>query len=174
MVDVDGVLADFTGAALRGTSLKPENVKSWELFDQLNPEEVKYVKDKLSSPYFWAHEIKPREDARGFGDRLSALGFDHIIVVTSPWNQEVIAARAEWMYKHFKNQFDALAFEKHKQCVPGDLLIDDGVHNLSAWAKVHGYEGAVCMAQPYNVDKWSPRIANWYELEEVVRRKKAV
>lgn len=175
LIDCDGVLCDFVTPALRGTSRRTEEVKEWNFIENLlNAEERKYVKEKLASPYFWAHEIKPREDARGFGDRLQRLGYERVVIVTSPWNKEVMAARAEWLYKHFGTQFDALVFDGKKAEYAGDLLIDDGLHNLDSWSLRQGslQQNAICMAAPYNVG-WNPRIDDWTQLDEVLKARAA-
>lgn len=170
LVDVDGVCADFLTAALDGVDLLPSDVKGWDFFSQLTDEESRYVRKKLASPYFWAHAIEPIESAMGFGDRLERLGYKHIIVVTSPWCKEVMGARVDWLNKHFGGQFDALCFQKRKSTIHGDLMIDDGIHNLNEWTAAHPQGKGILMSTNYNqgCDKYM-RMANWSGLEDALR-----
>lgn len=173
LVDVDGVLADFTTAALRGTQLSSENVTQWDFFSQLSVAEAKLVRDRLHYPMFWRSDIRPIETARGFGDRLRVAGYEEVVLITAPWSKQTMAARTEWLVEHYGGQFDALVFDKNKARHRGDLLIDDKPSNLTEWQSANSGL-AICYEQPYNAEftasefMFRRRLPNWTWLASVL------
>lgn len=148
-VDCDGVLANFTRSVLDsdGSALTEADVTDWDIFRFLkNPAAVKLC---MSYPYWWEN-IRPYPDALGFGDRLRRLGFTHIAVVTAPWSMEVAAARAFWLQRHFKDQYDSLHFLKEKDLFSADCYIDDKPENLATASRAHPESGMILRCHPYN------------------------
>jgi 5'(3')-deoxyribonucleotidase len=169
LIDCDGVLADFLSAALQGLSVKPSEIKTWELFNELSPDESRECKARMNSPYFWGHAIKPYETALGFGDRLQALGYERIVILTSPWSLKLISSRMDWLNEHFGSQFDAIIFDSKKSQYRGDLFIDDKVSNVIEW-KFQNPDGvALLFDQPYNREANLPRLMGWDNLETLLK-----
>lgn len=171
LIDVDGVLAAFLDAALAGFSKRPDQIKTWELFSELPKDEATACRERLNSPYFWAHWVKPYDSAIGFGDRLNNLGYTRIVVLTSPWSQETIPARMEWLVRHFKSQFDAVIFDSEKAHYVGDLFIDDKIENIEKWQKANPKGTALLMDHTYNRSaKHLCRLNGWNDLAAALKR----
>lgn len=175
VVDVDGVLANFLEAALKGMNLRPASVTCWNFIEELlTPAERTEVIARCNNPYFWSHEIQPRPDAVGFGDRLQRKGFTRIVIATSPWGKEdkiqddVMCARISWLRKHFGGQYDDVCFVKNKGRVDGDTIFEDGLHQIRSFLQAGYSRKAVVFDAPYNrvtgVNQFAQRVSSWSEL----------
>lgn len=148
LLDIDGVVADFTGAVL-DTSLElthiprwKSDIKNWHIWDHLgiSPADVKRVQDEIAQPgWCSALPIFP-----GAADFVAALLEQHdVIFVTAPlegapcWTYE----RTDWLKKHFGSVAGSRVIHTaHKALVRGDIMIDDSVSNIREWgrAQEHG------------------------------------
>ena len=113
-------------------------------------------------------DISPRaaEALRRFMD----AGHEVIIVTATPFDSapEKISG---WLFSHFPFlKWDQVIITGKKQLIRGDVLIDDGVHNLEGGDYVK-----ILMTAPHNVSYNAAangmiRVYDWPETERVIRR----
>ena len=142
LVDVDGVLADFTQAALNtlailsGQRFAPELVTEWEVFDSPGLYNAVSWKDEVYM-YMKAsggcRAIPVYEGAQEGIRRLKEVA--NVIIVTSPftgaptWTHE----REAWLKEHFGIDNHHVIHAKEKYRIHGDALIDDKASHVEAW-----------------------------------------
>lgn len=134
-VDLDGVLADFD-----------------QQFRIMFPE---LDKNKISDDTMWSH-INSREDyfrtmppfERGleFFRKLATGNLEPIILTACPKSNYVSAAlqKRDWCRRYLHSNVIVLPVMggRHKGLFmhrPGDVLIDDHMHNIDAWRNLGGY-----------------------------------
>src|ERR1039458_10062200 len=107
LLDIDGVIADFAGAALElvhqltGKHYKPEAVTTWEVFDSIpEPQAKDEVYRILKAPGGCAG-IPVYPEALAGIERLREIA--QIVAVTSPFKGSPTWAheREEWLSAHF-------------------------------------------------------------------------
>jgi 5'(3')-deoxyribonucleotidase len=117
LLDVDGILANFTLAAvslvneITGKKYKPSDITTWEVFDSIPVYEgaVEGVK-----------KLKELAD---------------IICVTSPFNGSPTWAheRELWLERHFGADISYVIHTRHKERIHGDIFIDDKYEHVRSW-----------------------------------------
>lgn len=88
-------------------------------------------------------------------------------IVTTASNGMSMPYKIEWLQKHFPYIEDIIMTHKThvKHLLRGDILIDDGIHNLTKWQGV-----GILYTQPWNEDNTDlPRANNWKEVDIMVR-----
>jgi 5'(3')-deoxyribonucleotidase len=148
LLDCDGVIADFTGAALTlirqftGRTYAPERITTWDIFDSL-PEEPQFVKDEvyrlLKSPGGCAGIPAYPEAVEGVR-RLCEIA--DVIAVTSPFKGSPTWAheREEWLHVRCPG-IEHVIHARHKERVHGDVFVDDKAAHVEDWARFWGREG---------------------------------
>jgi 5'(3')-deoxyribonucleotidase len=146
--DVDEVLADWVGPALRLLGHDPETVyahwdtlnpRPWDVFQVIaRPGVVWRAIDAAGSP-FWADLEK-----LSWADDLLVLlrGFAPTVLLTSPsQHSSCHAGKFEWIQRHFGRTFKdyLLGSCKHRCAHPGALLIDDSPKNCAAFREHGGH-----------------------------------
>lgn len=137
LVDMDDVLEQLVAGWVAyinhkfGTDTKAEDVKDWDIslaFPTLTKEQV-YCPEFDDDFWDW---VKPMPGADEALRKLIADGHE-IIVVTASYYQTLKAKMDRVLFRYFPY----LNFEKNviitfnKQLIDGDVLIDDGPHNLT-------------------------------------------
>lgn len=160
LCDVDGVLGDFVGDILKksGSVLTPEDIKGWNMFEQMHTD----VRDRafkiLKTSEFWLEQtVLPH--AQQEVAKLREQG--HVLFVTHPWTacKTWTWARATWLEKHFKAKTQDIIFAQAKEHVQGQMLIDDKYDNIIAWKRANPDGRAVLMDRTYNLDMpWEDRV----------------
>lgn len=135
LVDMDDTIENLTSAwvdylnARHGAVVNVSDISDWDFtkaFPSLRKEEV-YA--PLFEDSFWDW-VKPIDGAVEALQRLIADGHKVFIVTTS--NYHTLAAKMEkvlFQYFPFLNWNDVI-ITSNKQLINGDVLVDDGVHNL--------------------------------------------
>jgi 5'(3')-deoxyribonucleotidase len=196
LCDVDGVLADFTGAivtaindhldALAETSAIPiphksvAEVTEWDIASCLDvPASLIYA--KAGEPGF-CESLKVLPGAVALVETLRLHG--KVYFVTSPiWSAPLwMYERTHWLKKHFDAKPGEVMHTSAKELVRGDMLIDDKPQTVERWAMAQGLEPytnyGVIWNQPYNakytIDRRYPvvRAQNWEDVEELIQRRK--
>ncbi len=145
--DVDGVLVDFveglrdfveraTGTRPLGPCTEWDTLASWCY--PVTWAEVGAHATEIVNELPWYPKAS---------DTLDRLCRDHdVVFATSPMNADWLRARYRWLEAH--------GFDKKRQVhvcdkswVHADVLIDDGVHNLT---DLHGVTRPICIARPWN------------------------
>lgn len=144
MCDVDGIVADLETEWFRrynqewDDDLTSRRVKSWDVHEYVKPACGMGVYAYLRDPSLY-DDIRPLEGAVAGIAAIKALG--HHVVFASTCTYGMVDAKADWLLRH---GFVDASSDRHglpRDFIPitdkfrlgGDLLIDDGAHNISAW-----------------------------------------
>jgi 5'-nucleotidase len=189
LLDVDGVLADFTGPVCALASqvtrrdLKPENVTRFDFAAclDLTPEEKREVVRAIVAPGFW-RSLPVFDGAIDGVRRLREVA--NVYICTSPWNScpTWLHEREAWLYEHFGIPHANVIATGAKYRVSGDMLVDDKTETLVLWDHhqgcwwqnpdgTRGESRAVQWQTPHNrLDEWDgPSTRSWDQLLEWVR-----
>lgn len=162
LLDVDGVLADFTGGCLpllrvlrNDPRLQREDLYSWTLTDGLSPEKVERFYEHCNSDG-WCRGLEVLEEGRTLWQWLTSLGVK-IVFATAPMRGRTWRAdRAMWlMDKGFLTDPADLRFSSKKWELPGEILIDDRVDSVVKFAQARRESGqagggSVLFPTPHN------------------------
>lgn len=162
-LDVDGVLADWTQAALDGidSGLTIDDVDEFKLQRVLKrkcgPEVVKRFEAFVSRAEFtrhqkplpWAHELV--ETARAFGE---------VTIITSPWRTPGwYDARVAWLKEQFGIDQDQILVGARKERTRYNVFVDDKPANCNKYADENPISCIFMPAWPYNTnDKMNPLV----------------
>jgi 5'-nucleotidase len=158
LLDVDGVLADFTHMLLNWTN--NEYAEAYTDADIIEFNCFKALGIPSAWPAFNAHVSKVgvcygipvREGAQAFVNSLRK--FADVVIVTSLYTGAPfwINERIEWLEDHFEIDAKDVVFTGRKELVAGDLLIDDALHNVGR----NHYARSILIDQPWNNDPEPP------------------
>lgn len=181
--DMDEVLADFVGAVLKrwnavqGLSLTRENVTGWNMPEVLGMKgEHEGLMDEWMGEKGFFRNLQPTPGAiEGFKTLLK----NHDVVIATSIPSVAVHAfedKRAWLREHIP-EFDLHKFIacSSKGWINGDILIDDGGHNIKAWAEsLHAH--AIVPDCPWNrdlplwlwrrTDVW--RVSSWLQIVEAV------
>lgn len=173
LVDLDGVCADFYGTVLRwynaefNDDLKYEEVTGWGLGPKTfrKVREAEEIRKYFRIKGFWAEHALIK-DCDTVLERLQDKGHEIVIVTALPGDSDVASwGKHLWVKKHlpFLN-IRNVVMTKRKDVVVGDILFDDGPHNLKA------YPGTTCaMDYPFNRKIYTNyRVKTWLGFEKVI------
>jgi 5'(3')-deoxyribonucleotidase len=142
LLDVDGVLADFTGKCLpllrvlhENPRLQREDLHTWTLTDGLPPAKVERFYAHCNSEG-WCRDLEVLEEGRALWQWLVSLGVK-VVFATAPMRGRTWRAdRAMWlMDKGFLVEPSDLRFSSKKWELPGEILIDDRVDTVLQFAR---------------------------------------
>jgi 5'(3')-deoxyribonucleotidase len=157
LLDVDEVLADFSGPAARVMSsvlgrpwtIAEAPTDEWDMFSVLTEDQYRVVSAIIDAPG-WCSEIKPLPGSREFVDRLRVMC--RVFPVTAPrlfaeqWTYE----RAMWLQKHFDFDPEDVVHTHAKYLVDGDFLLDDKPHFVEEWVARHPAGVGMLWSTPHN------------------------
>lgn len=174
LVDMDDTIENLAEAwvaylnARHQTSTNLSDITDWDIsraFPSLTKEQV-YA--PLFEDAFWSW-VKPMEGASETLQKLIADGHTVLIVTTS--NYQTLAAKMEQVLFHYFPflTWDDVIITSHKQLIKGDVLVDDGIHNLDG-----GDYFKILMTAPHNLcydaDKNGMyRVTSWSETYSVIQ-----
>ena len=155
LVDVDGVLADFTGSFLRCYRLYGGEVpdgwqpSTWTCIDRLPSVGARKAA--------WEHPdlFRVMEPLPGALDALWHLNHDHdvrlVTHIAAPWGVHV-PARMRWLERHcrFLDTTRQVIVTSEKDVVSGDVLVDDYPANLRRWLRANPDGSGALVNQPWN------------------------
>lgn len=135
LVDMDDVLEHFVDNWIFAINEKfdrnvdPKTLNSWEilhLYPGISELEMEQI---LESPDFWK-KVKPIDGAVETMKKLIDDGHD-VYVATSSWYKTLVPKMDEVLFKYFDFlKWDKVIVAKDKWMIRGDVVIDDGIHNL--------------------------------------------
>lgn len=152
IVDMDEVLADTLSQWLKlynsdyNDFLTKEDIKGWNVHLWVKPECARKVYDYLDMENFFL-EMDPIPGAIDGMKYLVDSGHDVIIATATPRHSHLAnEEKKNWIRKYLPF-FDLKNFSDihRKDLIVGDLLFDDGIHNLSTFQGI-----SVCMDRPWN------------------------
>lgn len=135
LVDMDDTIEDLLGAwvsALNqqyGLEVNKDSVTDWDVTKAFPKLTKPQVFAPLYSEGFWK-TVKPIDGAADALQRLINDGHT-LYVVTSSFHENLSAKMTNVLFKYFPFfRWEDVIITDHKQLVKGDVLVDDGVHNL--------------------------------------------
>jgi 5'(3')-deoxyribonucleotidase len=156
MLDVDGVVADFTGHLLLsvGGRLQLEDITNYNVFEFLSREEREESFRILRDPDWW----RAMPPIGGAIEGVAALRADgwRIGWVTRPWHdcEAWASARVAWLSRHFRATWDDVQVGGRRDILRCAALIDDRPENVEAYMLaqrgVSDPGVAIVLDQPYN------------------------
>lgn len=181
LLDVDGILADFTKAALRlvfqvtGRQYSPNDVKTWDIFDSIPEAEAKTEVYKRMKAPGGCMGIPVYEGAREGMRELRKIT-NSVIAVTAPFSGSPtwVYEREMWLAEHFAIDRNDVISTDQKFRVHGDILAEDKVLTLESW---HDYwvtsgRDPYCVAAFWARDgidtNFLPRVETWQDLLHLV------
>ncbi len=179
LVDVDGVVADFTGATLPhinrilGTSHGPDAVTGYrfsQVFD-MNADQVTALHLAWGVPGF-CQRIAPFTGAAAGVQQLAQIS--DVYAVTMPLSalETWTAERDRWLWTHLEIPQNRVihAHGTAKAIVSGDVLIEDNGDNLAAWLLANPDGIGILWSRPYNQDvDVGLRVSTWAEVIDLVK-----
>ncbi len=176
LVDQDQVLCKWAERILEwwnhdnGTNVTIEDIESFDMKLNMGPGSEHFIRASMRYPDFY-QELEPIDGALEGMHELHKRGHDVIIVTAIPRSAGVsYHGKMAWIRKYMP-WFDLNNFIgcRRKEMVIGDVLLDDGPHNIEAFNKI-GRE-AVIYDQPWNRKLPGPRVKNWKEFLEYIEAK---
>ncbi len=173
LVDMDDTMEQLLAAWIRGvnerygTDTAYEEILSWDVsaaFPGLTHDQVYAIPEE---PGFWG-TVDPMPGAAEALERLIAAGHE-VYIVTAATHESLSEKMTDLLFRWFPFiSWDHVIITSRKQMIRGDVLIDDGIHNLEG-----GSYAKILMTAPHNVhyDAESAgmiRVRNWDEIEEAV------
>lgn len=161
--DMDEVLVDFMGKVLgrwnniNGTKFTREDITAWRMENILGRDITGrsadgLIDEWLAEPGFF-EKMDPLPGAVEGFQKLIDLGHDVIICTSVPEIAEnAYDGKRRWMRKYFpKWSMKNFIASSRKEIVEGDIIIDDGSHNLIPWHRAKK-AGFLLYDAPWNRD----------------------
>lgn len=166
LIDIDDTLIDLLPAWVDwlnnkyGTSVKVDDIDDWAIANFFPEIPKKEVFAPLGDMLFWS-TVKPKNGAEIYLEKLIKEGFD--LHLCSATHYETIKPKYCLVIKKYFPYFpwDRVIITSHKDMIKGDVLIDDGAHNLETFEGVQvvfdaphnqGYENS--HYDTYRVKSW--------------------
>lgn len=148
-LDCDGVLADMISACLaaHGRPEKHDDVKNYDLWNDWGMTAAQFY-DAIRGYDFWFN-LKPYPWAIEMFNKIRER-FPTKICTASIESGECLAAKYDWLRKHFGVGIKEIVFLNDKQDAahPLRILIDDAPKNIAAFQAAGGI--ALGFKQPWN------------------------
>jgi 5'(3')-deoxyribonucleotidase len=171
LLDVDGVLADFTSAVLQwgnaitGLDKRLADVTFYGQLFELYPEEFRHKIEQIVSSEGFCSKLEVYKGAKDGVAKLRELG--RVYAVTSPWHSKTWCfERAWWLKAHFGMKDWDVIHAREKHLVRGDMLVEDHPVKLAMWQGVNQEGLALLVDMPYNqgTDPALQRVHTWNEI----------
>lgn len=154
-VDLDSIVVDFFGGLwedyekVTGERVTTDQILSWDMSKHVGDPQA-LVKCFYEPGFF--RKLKPIPGAIEALKVLHDNGHE-ITILSSPCTAHCATEKLEWCAQHLPFiPFGNLGIFHKKHKVTGDVLIDDGLHNVQAYRKAHP-DALICgIAYPYNED----------------------
>ena len=173
LVDMDDTIEQLLKAWVQGVnekygrSVQYEDIASWDVsaaFPGLTWEQVYAVP---MEPGFWK-TVEPVPGAAEALQKFMAAGHSVYIVTATP-HESVPEKMNDLLFHYFPFlTWNQVIITANKQMIRGDVLIDDGVHNLEG-----GLYKKILMTAPHNRNYDAEangmiRVSNWTEIEKII------
>ena len=174
LIDMDDTIESLLKAWVRGVnskygrSVSYEDITSWDVSAAFPGLTRKQVYDVLLEKGFWK-DVEPTPGAAEAIQRFMAAGHEVFIVTATPY-ESVTEKMSDLLFRYFPFlSWKQLIITSRKQLIRGDVLIDDGVHNLEGGDYIK-----ILMTAPHNRNYDAEangmiRVHTWAEIEEIIR-----
>lgn len=149
LLDMDGVLVDFTGGVADLFGHDIDDLQDWGLWDALGITKDEFWRTINNQGHEWWANLKPYPWAHELWDFLHTIA--PVTVCTTPCRGlECPQGKLQWLYREFGYPNDnwLMGKQKHLLAGPGRLLIDDYDPNCSAFREFMGQ--AIVFPRPWN------------------------
>lgn len=175
LVDMDDTIEDLLSAWVSylntkyGTSIQKDDVTQWDISKSFPTLSREQVYEPLYLDSFWL-SVKPINGAAETLQKLIKDGHQVLIVTTSSY-ETLHTKMEEVLFKYFPFlSWNDVIITSRKQLVNGDVLVDDGTHNLEG-----GQYLRILMDAPHNraysaESNGMIRVYNWGEAYGVISR----
>ena len=150
LIDMDDVLEDLLPAWVEylnekyNCAVRPSNITGWTMADFFPDVPRQSVYDALLDDKLWRRAC-PKQGAQEYVQRLVDDGHQ-VFVVTASHYKTVPIKMEDILFKYFPYlTWDNVIITSRKQMIRGDVLVDDGTHNLTG-----GEYRAILMDAPHN------------------------
>lgn len=173
LVDMDDTIESLLSAWVErlnrsfGTEVNPDEVSEWDISKSFPTLTKEQVYSPLLCDDFW-YSVMPIDGASDALQQLIADGHRVLIVTTSAY-QTLRTKMDVVLFGYFPFlTWNDVIITSHKQLVRGDVLVDDGVHNLEG-----GDYMKVLMDAPHNRSYDAEandmiRVKNWGEAYSII------
>lgn len=178
LLDVDGIIADFAGAAaslmstVSGRPITAADIVHWEVTNVLEEQHLRdYCKEEIKRPGFCS-SIAAYEGALEAVAEIHSIA--EVFYVTAPMhtNPTWMPERVAWLERVLGADPKHVVFAYKKHVVVGDVLVDDSPDNVGDWVQHHPRGLGLLWTRPYNAPQ-APRLRrvdSWTEVLAEVRR----
>lgn len=142
LIDMDDVLSEFVSVWIArinekyNRSVRPDQILQWDITPYFEGLTVKEIFSPLNEEGFWL-SVSVKQDAPYYVKKLIDDG--HEIYIVTATHHRSVAEKFEWIQKYFPFiKWEQMIITSRKQLIKGDILIDDGVHNMlgGSYAKI--------------------------------------
>lgn len=185
VLDMDQIIADWVQRILewynqdKGTSLTKENIVNWNMTMNLGPNSEDFLRSCMRYPELY-RDLEPIEGAIHGVQKLVSDGHDVLIASAVPKCAGIAYhGKLEWIRRNMPffslNNFIAI---QRKDLIDGDILFDDGLHNIMPWVK-RGRWGVVMDCpwnrtvgggKPLEENRLIVRVKHWNEFLQFIDR----
>ena len=173
LVDMDDTIEQLLQAWVRGANetynrnVAYDDITSWDVsaaYPGLTWEQIYAIP---MQPGFWK-TVEPMEGAAEALQRMIAAGHEVFIVTATPY-EVMFEKMSEVLFRYFPFlTWDQVIVTSRKQLIRGDVLIDDGIHNLEG-----GQYRKILMTAHHNLyydaeANGMVRVRTWEEVEQVI------
>ena len=167
LIDIDNTLCDNMGAwlgiynAYANDIVRQSDIKDWNIEQYLKPEYVEFFWEKALTQSYKVS--KPFPNAKMVINDLLVCHHE-ITYVTAGVCVEKMNWMYEWGFTEGKHPLAPknIIIAYKKDWIYGDLLIDDGLHNVIS-------RRSILFDQPWNQgDVQCPRAKNWEDVEDII------
>lgn len=177
MLDVDGIIADFMGAAIKvmnkisGKNITADQVTEWEVTTALDDDAHKLASKIEFNKAGFASTFEIYDGSIEAVEQLKQLTDLHFVTSPTVTNPTWVHDRVNWLSKHFKVNPKDVHHTSKKWVVCGDVMLDDHPENLNLWVEQWPGKLPLLWDRPYNRIGVSglKRITSWKEVISEVK-----
>ena len=173
LVDMDDTIEHLLQAWVDGLNARYDRnvtidvIRTWNVaaaYPGISRKDVYAIPDE---PGFWK-TVKPVEGAAEALKHFMEKGHE-VYIVTATRYESIYEKMNDLLFKYFPFlSWDQVIVTSKKQMIRGDVLIDDGIHNLEGGEYVK-----ILMNMPHNEDYDAEangmfRVHDWKEIEELI------
>lgn len=129
--------------SLYGTNVTVNDIKSWDISEAFPTIPKEKVYAPIYESNFWNNLI-PMAESQYYLRKL--IEEKHEVFIVTASNYQTLNSKMIWLFKHFPFlKWNQVIVTSNKQMIEGDVLVDDGVHNL-----IGGRYHKILFNQPHN------------------------
>lgn len=150
------------------TDVSLDDITNWDMKTNLGPGSEVYLRSYMRWPGFYQSLEPVPGSIDGVNDLLHA-GYDVVIATAIPKCAGLAyEGKKEWLREHMPFfPLKSLVAISRKELLNGDILLDDGLHNLEPFLATDRH--AVCMSRPWNAGWMEEAPSSWHPKAHKVR-----